>query len=168
METTRHSNIKRSIAGIWLILFSSMVMGNVAWAKNKCFPVQGTFKSQTLPPDECTSPVAFCTQGVLTGGLWGDYEFVAQQFIPANERTVPLANFYTGFSYVFTRRGELQLTDTGALDLAAGRISALLTATGGTGDFEQATGYLYVYGASDPATGVNSGRYRGEICISGD
>lgn len=60
------------------------------------------------------------------------------------------------------------MTDTGALDLVAGRISALLTVTDGTGDFEQAIGYLYVYGASDPATDVNTGRYRGEICISGD
>jgi hypothetical protein len=104
----------------------------------------------------------------LTGGLKGDYEFVAQQFIPANEITVPAANFYTGFSYVYTRRGQLYLTDTGALDLAKGRISALLTVTGGSGNFERKTGYLYVYGASDPETGVNTGRYRGEICIPDD
>jgi len=162
MKTTRHSN---SIARTWLVLFLSMVMGGAAWADNECFPVQGKFKSQTLPPDECTSPVAFCTRGVLTGGLRGDYDFVAQQFIPANELTVPLANFYTGFSYVSTRRGELYLTDTGALDLAEGRISALLTTTGGTGSFERATGYLYVFGASDPETNTNTGRYRGEICI---
>jgi len=165
MEITRYSNNKGSIAATWLILFSSMVMSGVVWAGNECFPVQGTFKSQTLPPNECTSPVAFCTRGVLTGGLWGDYEFVAQQFISANELTVLSANFYTGFSSVYTRRGKLQLTDTGALDLAAGRISALLTATGGTGDFEHATGYLYVYGASDSETNTNIGRYRGEICI---
>jgi len=100
MEITRYSNNKGSIAATWLILFSSMVTSGVIWAGNECFPVQGAFKSQTLPPDESTSPVAFCTRGVLIGGLWGDYEFVAQQFIPANEITVPAANFYTGFSYV--------------------------------------------------------------------
>ena len=83
MEITRYSNNKGSSAATWLILFSSMVMSGVVWAGNECFPVQGTFKSQTLPPNECTSPVAFCTRGVLTGGLWGDYEFVAQQFISA-------------------------------------------------------------------------------------
>jgi len=168
MKTMQHSNRMGSIAATWLVLFLSLIISDIAWARNECFPVQGTFKSQTLPPDECTSPVAFCTRGILTGGLWGDYEFVAQQFISANERTVPLANFYSGFSYVSTRRGELQLTDTGALDLAAGRISALLTATGGAGDFEHATGYLYVYGASDSETNTNIGRYRGEICMPGN
>ena len=168
METIQHSNNKTRIVGVWLILLSTLISSGAAWAKNDCKPVQGKFRSQTLPPNECTSPVGFCTKGALTGALAGDYEFVAQQFIPANEITVPAANFYTGFSYVYTRRGQLYLTDTGALDLAEGRVSALLTVTGGSGIFERKTGYLYVYGASDPATGVNAGRYRGEICMAGD
>ena len=58
----------------------------------------------------------------------------------------------------------MYLTDTGALDLAAGRISALLTVTGGTDYFTAATGHLYVYGASEQ--GTNSGRYQGEVCVS--
>ena len=168
MNTKRRSNSVVNITAIWLIAFLSIVITSVAWARNDCYPVQGKFNSRTLPPGDCTSPVAFCTQGFLTGGLSADYEFVAQQFIPANEITVPAANFYTGFSYVHTRRGAIYLTDTGALDLAEGRISALLTVTGGTGYYEQATGYLYVYGASDPVTNTNRGRYRGEICISRD
>ena len=166
MDIIKPTLYSGKLAQTWLILFFSITLTGFTFAKNECFPVQGKFKSQTLLPSECNSPVAFCTRGVLTGGLWGDYEFVAQQFIPANEPTVPLANFYTGFSTVYTRRGELQLTDTGALNLAEGKISALLTATGGTGDFETASGYLYVYGASDPDTNTNTGRYRGEICVS--
>lgn len=47
MKTMQHSNRMGSIAGTWLVLFLSMIISDIAWAKNECFPVQGTFKSQT-------------------------------------------------------------------------------------------------------------------------
>lgn len=148
-----------------LVFCFSMLLSGPVIASNECFPIQGKFKSYNLPAIECGSPVGFCTRGVLSGGLWGDYDFVAQQFIPANEQSVPAVNFFTGFSYVYTRRGNLRFTDTGALNMATGKISALLTVTEGSGDFEQAIGHLYVKGVADADTNSNIGRYEGEVCI---
>lgn len=136
-----------------------------AQAQNTCFPVSGRFASQTVPPPECTSPVAFCTSGSLTGALHGDYELVVDQFIPPNEPTIVTVSFYTGFSTVSTRRGDLYLTDAGALDATTGNVSALLNVTDGTGYYAGATGYLHVYGAADLAVGAAQGRYQGEVCL---
>ena len=77
---------------------------------------------------------------------------------PAGEPSFPAANFYTGFSFVYTRRGDVYLNNT-----AAGRISAVPTVTGATDYLTAATGYLYVYGASEQDT--ISGRYQGEGCV---
>lgn len=143
----------------------SLTFSSFGQAQDNCFTVQGTFTSQAQAAEMCSSPVYFCTQGVLSGGLNGDYEFVAEKFIPAQEATVPAANFYTGYSSVHSHRGELYLTDTGALDLASGRISALLTVSGGSEYYTRASGYLFVNGFSDPGTGTNTGRYKGQVCV---
>lgn len=151
------------ICGLGVLLGSTLP--GAASAATGCTPVSGKFESQTLPPGECGPPVFFCTKGSLTGGLHADYEFVAQQFTPANEPSVPAAFFYSGFSAVHTRQGDLLLTDTGALDLMAWRIAALLTVTGGTGDYTDATGFVVVHGSADAAAGTNRGRYSGEVCV---
>jgi len=134
-------------------------------ALSNCMPVKGKFSSYILPPDQClSSPVAFCTSGELTGRLHGKYDFIAQNFVPANEPSVPGASYYSGFSFVHTRHGDIQLTDTGTLDLVNGRISSLLTVSSGTGQYAQATGFLFITGFSDMVQGINSGSYSGEIC----
>jgi hypothetical protein len=160
------TNIFHKKAGVlFFLLLSVSLISSGANAGNNCFSVSGRFESQNVPPPECTSPVSFCTSGSLTGALWGDYELVVDKFISPEEPSVPAVSFYTGFSSVSTRRGELFLTDAGALDGQTGNVSALLKATGGTGYYENATGYLYVYGAADLSAGKASGRYEGEICI---
>lgn len=164
MRSETSSSLKKKGAMFFLLLCVSL-MSSVATAGNNCFSVSGRFESQNVFPPECTSPVYFCTSGSLTGALWGDYDVVVDKFISPDEPSVPAVSFYTGFSTVSTRRGELFLTDAGALDGEAGNVSALLKATGGTGYYENATGYLYVYGAADLEAGAASGRYEGEICI---
>lgn len=133
-------------------------------AMSNCVPVNGKFSSQVLPPDQCQSPVAFCTRGQLTGALHGEYDFSAQSFVPASEPSVPGVSYYSGYSFIHTTHGDLQLTDTGALDLVNGRIASLLTVTSGTEQYSMATGYLFVTGFSDLTLGTNRGWYEGEIC----
>ena len=164
MKIEKTSNLRKAQVMFFLLLCLSLTSG-IASAENSCFPVSGRFESQNVFPPECTSPVYFCTSGSLTGALWGDYDLVVDKFISPEEPSIPSISFYTGFSSVSTHRGELFLTDAGALDGQTGNVSALLKATGGTGYYENATGYLYVYGAADLAVGKASGRYEGEICI---
>lgn len=153
--------------GCGIVLLGLGLPGAVL-AEQKCFPAQGKFESQTQPPQECTAPIYFCTLGALTGTLHGEYRFTAQQIIPANETSVPAAYFFSGYSVVKADKGELYLTDTGALDMLAGRIGTLLTVTGGTDQYEGATGYLIVHGSSDAVTQTNTGRYLGEVCVVGE
>ena len=160
--------LSRQVALFLVSLLCLTAYMQSAPAANQCYPVSGKFESQTLPQNECASPVFFCTRGTLTGGLNGEYGFIAEQFIPAQSASVPAANFYTGFSSVYSHRGNLYLTDTGALDLAQGKVASLLTVTGGTEYYTNASGYLYIYGQSDLQTATNSGRYKGEVCINED
>ena len=150
---------------VFLLLVGLSLLSGMARAENECFHVSGRFESQTVPPPDCTSPVSFCTSGALTGALWGDYDLIVDKFIFADEQTIPAVNFYTGFSSVNTHRGELYLTDAGALDASSGNVSALLQVTGGTEYYANATGYLYIYGAADLAVGTAKGSYSGEVCI---
>ena len=107
---------------IWVFgALLGLVLPGLAFAKNECFPVSGKFESQTQPPGACPEPVFFCTKGSLTDALNGDYEFVAAQLTPANESSVPAAFFYSGTSTVHAHKGDLVLTDTGALDLLSGK-----------------------------------------------
>ena len=159
------NKLKRIQVTSFIVISLAMITGVTNAAGNSCFPVSGRFESQTVPPPECTSPVYFCTSGALTGALWGDYDVVVDKFISPDEPSILSVSFYTGFSTVSTRRGELFLTDAGALDGANGNVSSLLNVTGGTDHYLNATGYLYVYGAADLAVGTASGRYEGKICI---
>lgn len=53
---------------------------------------------------------------------------------------------------------------SGAFDTDSGRFSDLLTITGGTGEWEGASGQLHLFGvfSSEPGTGESD--YRGEVC----
>ncbi|MBC8427816.1 hypothetical protein H8D98_00995 [bacterium] len=77
---------------------------------------------------------------------------------------IPWVQFYIGESIIHTRNGDLFATDAGVFDTSSGNFTAFLTITGGNGDFTGASGYLYVFGKSDLATGITKGDYKGEIC----
>lgn len=149
-----------------IIVVTSMLLTNIASAQNLCFPVSGSFAAVIQLPLACTtSAVGFCTAGTLTGGLNGDYKFSANQMMPAQEYNVPSVYFYSGVSEVSTHRGALSLIDAGGIDLITGKVSGLLTVTGGTEYYANATGYLYIYGSSNASNQTTAGRYEGEVCI---
>jgi len=148
---------------IMLIALCGVLQAVSADAKEgKCKSVNGHFSSHVV---ECTSPDGLlCTEGTLIGGIQGSYEATITSFIPSDP-TIPWVQFYVGESIIQKKDGDsLFATDTGTFDTMNGYLAALLTITGGTGGFEGASGYLYVFGKSDLATGVVEGDYKGEIC----
>lgn len=48
----------------------------------------------------------------------------------------------------------------------SGRFSDLLTITGGTGEWDGASGQLHLFGTFSFEAGTSEGDYRGEICRS--
>ena len=151
-----------------LLLLTLVLLFGTAQAQNLCFPVKGSFAAQILNQTECTVPdPGFCTRGILSGGLHGNYQFNANQLTSAAEPSVPSIVFYSGLSEVVTRRGQISLIDVGGLDLATGKVSSLLTVIGGTDYYAGASGHLFIYGAANQLEATTSGRYEGEVCIGG-
>jgi hypothetical protein len=145
-----------------LFAFIFLLAGSHADAANVCFPAIGKFESTILPSGQCDTNI--CTKGALIGSPFGDYEYRGEKLFPADDTAVPGVMFYTGKSVVHTRKGELYLTDTGALDMTTGSMSALLTVTGGTNEYAKATGYLHVHGTADLKTGLAKGDFEGQMC----
>ena len=139
-----------------------------AEASARCVRVAGRFSSEMITPPDCESPVGVCTAGQLSGLLRGGYSFVADQFLPTGDPSIPMVSFYTGQSVIDTRWGTIFGTDAGAQTYVyggEGPMSALLTVTGGTGWFGGVgSGYLQITGVLDYATGLAEGRYSGQLC----
>ena len=132
-----------------------------------CKHVIGMFKAQTVPPQECASPVGLCTEGRLYGNLKRSYYLTMNPVMPTPEADVPDVFFFTGTSEVTTHKGEhLVGIDTGSVNLSpppvlnSGKFSTLLSFTDG------ADGHLWIHGTLDLATGEVIGTYSGEVCGS--
>lgn len=144
------------------------LIGPPAAADISCKPLFGHFESRVIP-EACLSPVGFCTDGTVIGGLQGTFqltieEFIAGTFVPGTGQ--PQVQFFIGESVVTDKTSGDQLigTDTGALNLLNGQIATLLTFDGGTGAFVGASGHIVITGVADFVNGINIGDFRGEVC----
>lgn len=159
----------RTLVFISLVV-TPMVAGGPAAAEVKCDPLYGHFESRVVlnfdpnDPNVCTSPVGFCTDGEVIGGLQGTFRLTVGEFIDAT--LDPPVSFFVGESVITIKNTGDQLigSDTGALNLAEGQIATLLTFVGGSGAFAGATGNIVISGVADFASGVNIGDFRGEVC----
>ncbi|MCK7513721.1 MAG: hypothetical protein MZV70_63395 [Desulfobacterales bacterium] len=131
------------------VVFSGRGCG-AAVAEQKCCPAQGA-RSVRRPSRRRTARrrSAFARAARSPGrAAWRVPLRRTQQMIPANEPSAPAACFYSRLQRGEGRQGAgLRLTDTGALDMLAGRIGTLLTVTGGTDLYDGASGYLIVHGS---------------------
>lgn len=167
------------IGPAWSILVIAVVVATIAdraaAADVSCKPLFGHFESRVVTnfdpadPAACLSPVKFCTDGTVIGGLQGTFRLTIDQFIPATsvpDTGQPKVQFFIGESVISdkTSGDRLIATDTGALNLLTGQIATLLTFDSGTGAFTGATGHIVISGTADFATGINIGDFRGEVC----
>ncbi len=142
---------------------AALLAAAAARADAGCKPVHGHFSSEPAPT--CDSPVGFCTAGRLIGGIQASYFFSMTTQEAAPPPNPPGVVFYTGQSTVtLDRVGAILLSDAGAIGFTLGKMAALLTVTGRTGDAAGASGYLQLHGSLDLATGAVTGDYVGQIC----
>ncbi len=142
-------------------------------SEKTCFPVFGWFDAEVIPPPACTSPVGFCTEGNLYGVLRGGYSLTGEQFLQTGDGRIPFVNFFTGTSDVSSTLGNFIGVDAGSINLSApgsigsGRVSTLITITENTGGgwLPIDSGFLYIRGRSDLATGTVDGDYAGIVCF---
>ena len=160
MKRSRKIN---SVASV-VLLMAAMV---VPVSAQQCKPLVGSFEAQVQPANTCPGPL--CTAGNVWGGIQGTYRFTMDKIIPNGEPEVPTISFFTGHSIISLKSGDqLFGTDTGTIDLPPGHggFASLITFTGGTGAFANATGQIRLRGEFDPVAGTTSGDYIGTVCTS--
>lgn len=150
---------------------SAMIPGGVvvvalaaAAAEAACVPVNGHAETVIVAPSQCTSPVGLCTDGHVIGGLQGALALTATSLVPSGAAGLPTVFFFTGVSEITARDGsQLIGIDTGSIDVLTGKVATLLTWTGGTGAFTDASGQIRVR-ADVQSDGRVVSDYLGELC----
>jgi hypothetical protein len=130
----------------------------VSLANAKCRNVKGIIKEKAGSSPDVT------TTGTLSGGLSGRYDFTLNGTVPSPARNNIL--LFVGSSTITTKQGHLlNGADAGAIDSASpGNLVDLITITGGTGAFQNASGQIRVSGNFDAAKGKGASTYKGRIC----
>ena len=91
--------------------------------------------------------------GIITGRL----EFFADPSKRIEIDHTDDQSLYGGFIRIVTENGDLEMTENGVFDSASTEWAGLSTISGGTGDFEGATGKLATFGnAEGPGMVVGS------------
>jgi hypothetical protein len=141
-------------------------------AKEGCHWVHGRIQS-TFTVSNCTSPIALCTEGAITGAgpLDSATTFLALDAAPSAGMpgVEPAANLsYSGVLTITTRRGTLVTHDLGVLDAATASFTEMERPASGTGIFANASSVFFISGAIvNNGTGFDGELY-GELCTAGD
>ena len=129
--------------------------------------LRGQLEAAPAPPELCSSPWGWCTDGELKGPLRGDYFYTFTDMISAGRPEAPWLTYYAGNVEITLRNGDSIFgIDNGTIDLdpaGTGAYASVMIVTGGTGAYEGATGYLVIGGTIDLATGEAAGTYDGQI-----
>ena len=142
----------------------ALVMGSsqAASAGSGCRTVKGKLVGEQAVPG-----TGIATTGSFIGALKGRYDFVVTWTADSGDPTIPSVLHFAGHAVVHTKDGDLRITEAGAIDTAGeGKYANLLTVTGGTGKWANASGQMTLIGVFNFATGEGEGRYSGEVCVS--
>jgi hypothetical protein len=123
----------------------------------------------TLRPAVAESPVllgnltthqvpcaTLCTQGVMTGGLAGQLDFVMGTMTPTADPNVFL---YVGTNTITTPTGTLAGTDHGVWNIATGQFVDFMVFSTKTGAYSGKNGSFTITGVFDPVAGQGQSKY---------
>ena len=178
MERNRDMFMRRFSARIWIrrtvlsctgvmlaILFAVPSIGGIAVAAPSTRNVDGNLETHAVAPPACTSAVALCTHGRISGDIRGTFDFTGDTLTPAPVQANPTVFFYTGEVVIRTDDGSIVGTDAAVIDLATGAFVDLTTISPGqsTGKWAGAIGQLRLSGACDLSAGVCKSEYTGTV-----
>lgn len=158
MRTTfAASPVRAWLLAIVGLLALGVVLGpSHAAGSARCKPVAGKLEEMQVEGP------GFQARGRLTGGIQGTDNFTLLDLGEPIEGTS--VSHFIGRSLIETRTGDIDILVAGAFDTTTGRFSDLLTIVDGTGQWEEATGQIHLFGVFDFASGTGSSDYRGEVC----
>lgn len=148
-----------------LSLLMAVPMGAPAFA-DECKKIHGTIVD-TQVTEGCTSPNRFCAEGTVTGnhGLNGTTYFTMDGAV-RGPATAPGSIATSGILVYTTDGGTLTVRESGLSGLVESGQSyftAFQQVLEGTGEYEGATGHLWVLGQALPDR--FEADIRGEICL---
>ncbi|TXD37131.1 hypothetical protein FRC98_10370 [Lujinxingia vulgaris] len=165
------------------VVVAAMALSATSWAHGPssgepiCRSISASL-SATFFSEGCESAVGLCTAGDLLqrggrvvgstsyvadgigGGVIGEDSVVFPPVEPATTWT------YAGVLTLITPYGELQSTDAGILDNAAGIFTEFNRVQGGTGIFEGASGTFYINGTTLADGSGFDAEITGEVCVT--
>lgn len=132
-------------------------------------PFNGTFTAEAVRPPECTSPVGFCTHGLLVdtnGRTVATYDFTMLTNEPTGEGTQLRFTGRSVITKIAAPFGIMNGQDDGVIELRPVGGSPFTTrvhVVGGTAAYERAQGLITATGELDLASGATAGAYTGTI-----
>ena len=138
----------KSALALFAIAF--VLTGTPKWANAESPVLTGTLTTHQV---ECPT---LCTQGVLTGGLAGQLDFVMDTMTPTDD---PDVFNYTGTNTVTTPTGTLAGTDHGIWNIATGEFVDFTFFSIQTGAYRKKHGTLTITGVFDPVIGQGHSKY---------
>ncbi len=123
----------------------------------ECKPVEGHLT------ESVTNPNPLQTSGPVIGVLSGTYDFTLKTLASASADT-PSVSLFIAASVIHAQAGDLKIAEAGAVDGATGNLSVLWTVVGGTREWTDASGQIFVFGNFNFSTGLGAATYRGEVC----
>ncbi|HKV07185.1 MAG TPA: hypothetical protein VJ725_03540 [Thermoanaerobaculia bacterium] len=127
-----------------------------------CQAVHGRVEIAAYEPT-CGSAIALCAHAMLHGTIKATSDFIGTGAVPTADTPTTGVLTLTGDNVFHTTDGDFFTKDAILLNTGGdGEFSEIDTITGGTGEYEGATGYLIASGTFSAGTGV--GTYVGKIC----
>jgi hypothetical protein len=149
-------------ASLAFLLTLGLAAGNAASATPVCQAVHGRVEIAAYEPT-CGSAIALCAHAMLHGTIKATSDFVGTGAVPTADTPATGVLTLTGDNVFHTTDGDFFTKDAILLNTGGdGEFSEIDTITGGSGEYEGATGYLIASGTFSEGTGV--GTYVGKIC----
>jgi|SRR5579862_6251728 len=138
--------------------------GTVGSLAATCTAVHGQIQ-ETAVISGCTSLFGLCTVSQISGNITGVGQFTATNILPVpNTPFVIISGDISATNVQLdTKHGTITLKSTAAYNTATGDIVDYEVITGGTEDFEKATGALRVTGTFLNGTGTS--HFIGTVCV---
>ncbi len=143
---------------IVVFVLAFALFGRHAYAQSatECRNVKGHLHltESVTNPDQMSGPVS--------GALAGTYDFSRTTL--TDNTSVPELYLMTGTSVIHTRKGDLNISEAGAIDFETGKFSLLWTVMGGTGKWTNAMGQMVTFGTFNSEAGTGTAHFSGEVC----
>lgn len=148
----------------------SALFGHTDDQKSRCHSVRAKV-AVVKTSENCTSPIAFCSIGTVSGGGIVNGSFAGTALALGASAGLPSLVPSATVSFVAehtieTPRGLLRMIGTGVFDTARGEFAEVDPITGGTGVFAEATGTLWLIGTTPDAGASFSGDVTGQVCLA--